>query len=121
MPWLLHGHNSPTTAVWQTGWNQQHTNENKDPNDKRLTAYLPSTYLISLTSLTNRFNNQQGEARLGQFIAASNAVEDKETASLLTVIGWPTFELLETLWALEKSASKSYNDLRKMQSEHLAP
>ena len=50
-------------------------------------------------------------ARLDQFIAANGIEDPRKVATLLTVIGSPTFKLLQNLLAPAKPADKTYKEL----------
>ena len=60
-------------------------------------------------------------ARLDQFIAANGIEDPRKVATLLTVIGSPTFKLLQNLLAPDKPADKSYNELCAALEAHLSP
>ena len=60
-------------------------------------------------------------ARLEQFIVANGIEEERKVATLLTVIGGPTYKLLRNLLAPEDPASKTYDVLTETLKNHLSP
>ena len=59
-------------------------------------------------------------ARLDQFIAANEIEDPRKVATLLTVIGSPTFKLLQNLLAPAKPADKTYKELCAALEGHLS-
>ena len=60
-------------------------------------------------------------ARLEQFLDANSIKEDKKVATLLTLIGGPTFQLLRNLVAPNDPKTKSFNELATALKQHFSP
>ena len=59
--------------------------------------------------------------RLEQFFDANDIKDPKKVSSLIIFLGPKTYKLLKSLTAPAKPAEKSYDDLIKILSGHLAP
>ena len=60
-------------------------------------------------------------ARLEQFLDANSIKEDKKVATLLTLIGGPTFQLLRNLVAPADPKTKSFDELARALKQHFSP
>ena len=60
-------------------------------------------------------------ARMDQYIAANAIEQDRQAATLITLIGSTTYKLLENLLAPDKPGSKNYKELTEALTKHLSP
>ena len=60
-------------------------------------------------------------ARLEQFLDANSIKEEKKVATLLTLIGGPTYQLLRNLVAPDDPKGKSFDALTKALKTHFSP
>ena len=68
-----------------------------------------------------RANWSSYSARLDQLIAANDVDDSKNVATLLTVVGSETYQLLENLVFPDKPHEKTYEALKEALSAHLSP
>ena len=59
--------------------------------------------------------------RLGQYFKANKVDDSLKVASLLSLIGGKTYNLLRTLTSSTKPAEKSYQEIIKLLGDHLSP
>jgi hypothetical protein len=59
--------------------------------------------------------------RLVQYFLCEDVQDDKRVATLITLVGEETYELLRNLCAPDKPASKRYEDLISLLRTHLEP
>ena len=60
-------------------------------------------------------------ARLEQFLEANGIANDKKVATLLTLIGGPTFQLLNNLVSPDNPKDKNLNELKDALKQHFSP
>ena len=59
--------------------------------------------------------------RLEQYFEVNSISNDKKVPALLTLLGGKTYGLLRNLTAPDKPKDKSYEAIKKLLSDHLAP